>query len=103
MALSSKLEDIKRSLLQDDFAVTVEGVREQLHHHQHVRKWIVKAPIELLENEAEKVITIIKNSCDCQSEEELKDEYKNSMIQVRAFNLLLGKFSRQCIGIVAKT
>lgn len=82
MALSSKLEDIKRSLLQDDFAVTVEGVREQLHHHQHVRKWIVKAPIELLENEAEKVIHVIKTSCDCDSEDELKDEYKNSMIQV---------------------
>lgn len=87
MALSSKLEDIKRSLLQDDFAVTVEGVREQLHHHQHVRKWIVKAPIELLDNEAEKVINVIKTSCDCDSEDELKDEYKNSMIQVRSIEI----------------
>lgn len=82
MALSSKLDEIKRSLLQDDFAITVDGVREQLHHHQHVRKWIVKAPIELLENEAEKVINIIKTSCDCDSEEDLKDEYRNSMGQV---------------------
>lgn len=85
MALSSKLDDIKRSLLQDDFAITVEGVREQLHHHQHVRKWIVKAPIELLEAEAEKVINIIKTSCDCDSEEDLKDEYRNSMGQVSVY------------------
>ena len=82
MALSSKLDDIKRSLLQDDFAITVDGVREQLQHHQHVRKWIVKAPIEILADEATKVINVIKNSCDCQAEEELKDEYKNSMCQV---------------------
>ena len=82
MALSSKLDDIKRSLLQDDFAITVDGVREQLQHHQHVRKWIVKAPIEILDVEANKVITIIKNSCKCETEEDLKDEYKNSMHQV---------------------
>ena len=82
MALSTKLEEIKRSLLQDDFAVTVDGVREQLHHHQHVRKWIVKAPIELLDDQANKVINIIKTSCQCENEAELKDEYKNSMSQV---------------------
>ncbi|XP_057304422.1 triple functional domain protein-like isoform X4 [Hydractinia symbiolongicarpus] len=84
MALSSKLDDIKRSLLQDDFAVTVDGVREQLHHHQHVRKWIVKAPIEILAEEANRVVNIIKSSCECPTEEELKDEYKNSMHQVRS-------------------
>lgn len=85
MALSSKLDDIKRSLLQDDFAVTVDGVREQLHHHQHVRKWIVKAPIEILAEEANRVVNIIKSSCECPTEEELKDEYKNSMHQVRFY------------------
>lgn len=82
MALSTKLEEIKRSLLQDDFAITVDGVRDQLHHHQHVRKWIVKAPIELLDEEARKVINIIKTSCQCDDEDELKDEYRNSMDQV---------------------
>ena len=82
MALSSKLDEIKRSLLQDDIAITVDGVREQLQHHQHVRKWIIKAPIEILAEEAKKVINTIKSSCDCQSEDDLKDEYKNSMHQV---------------------
>ena len=83
MALSSKLEEIKRSLLQDDFTATPEEVREQLQHHQHVKKWIVKAPIEILAEEANKVVVIIKESCHCDNEEELKDEYRNSMCQVR--------------------
>ena len=89
MALSSKLDEIKRSLLQDDIAITVDGVREQLQHHQHVRKWIIKAPIEILAEEAKKVINTIKSSCDCQSEDDLKDEYKNSMHQVNIDILIL--------------
>uniref|UniRef100_T2MII8 Triple functional domain protein n=1 Tax=Hydra vulgaris TaxID=6087 RepID=T2MII8_HYDVU len=81
-ALSSKLDDIRRSLLQDDYALTVDGVREQIQHHQYVRKWIEKAPVGLLAEEGNNVIQIIKNSCKCQNENEMKDEYRDAVTKV---------------------
>ncbi|XP_065656254.1 triple functional domain protein isoform X8 [Hydra vulgaris] len=81
-ALSSKLDDIKRSLLQDDYALTVDGVRDQIQHHQYVRKWIEKAPVGLLAEEGNNVIQVIKNSCKCQNESEMKDEYRDAVIKV---------------------
>ncbi|XP_065051810.1 triple functional domain protein-like isoform X2 [Rhopilema esculentum] len=84
MALSTKLDDIRRRLLQEDFAPDANGIREQIQQNNHVKKWIVKAPIEILEEEANKVIAIIKESCNCVTEEELSDEGRNAVHQARS-------------------
>ena len=84
MALSTKLDEIRRRLLQEDFAMDVAGIREQIQQNNHVKKWIVKAPIEILEEEACKVIKIIKDSCNCDREDELNDEGRNAVHQARS-------------------
>ena len=92
MSLSTKLDEIRRGLLQEDFATDVIGIRDQLHHHQHVKKWIVKAPIEILDDESKKVIKVIKDSCGIQKEDELNDECRNAIHQVRSMmDTLLGQ------------
>eukprot|EP00794_Sanderia_malayensis_P017296 gene17296-19027_t len=84
MALSTKLDDIRRRLLQEDFAIDVTGIREQIKQNQHVKKWIVKAPIEILEEESFKVVKIIKDSCNCENEADLSDEGRNAVHQARS-------------------
>ena len=84
MALSTKLDEIRRRLLQEDYALDAEGIREQMKQNHHVKKWIVKAPIEILDDECSKVVQIIKDSCNCQDEDNLSDEGRNAVHQARS-------------------
>ena len=84
MALSTKLDEIRRRLLQDDYAEDTAAIREQIHQNNHVKKWIVKAPIEILEEESFRVIDIIRESCNCDNDDKLSSEGRNAVHQVRS-------------------
>ena len=60
-SLLAKLEEIEDGLSQGDFADTLEGLKDQIKHNQHVKKWIVKAPVEVLQDEGEKLRSTIQN------------------------------------------
>ena len=60
-SLLTKLEEIQNGLAQEDFADTLEGLKDQIKHNQHVKKWIIKAPVEVLQEEGEKLCNTIKN------------------------------------------
>ena len=60
-SLLAKLEEIEDGLSQGDFADTLEGLKDQIKHNQHVKKWIVKAPVEVLQDEGEKLRCTIQN------------------------------------------
>ena len=60
-SLLTKLEEIQNGLAQEDFADTLEGLKDQIKHNQHVKKWIIKAPVEVLQEEGEKLRNTIKN------------------------------------------
>ncbi|KAJ7380434.1 hypothetical protein OS493_008892 [Desmophyllum pertusum] len=53
-SLLAKLEEIQDGLDREDFADTLEGLKDQIKHNQHVKKWIIKAPVEVLQEEGEK-------------------------------------------------
>lgn len=84
MALSTKLDEIRRRLLQEDYAKEATGIREQIHQNNHIKKWIVKAPIKILEEESTKVIEIIKEYSNCENEDELSSESRNAVHQVHS-------------------
>lgn len=66
MSLLTKLEEIHEGLVHQDYADNLVGLREQVKHNQHVRKWIIKAPIETLEEEGSKLLEwIIDNKLQC--------------------------------------
>ena len=52
----TKLEEIHEGLIHQDYADDLVSLREQVKHNQHVRKWIIKAPIETLEEEGSKLL-----------------------------------------------
>ena len=56
MSLLTKLEEIHEGLIHQDYAEDLVALREQVKHNQHVRKWIIKAPIETLEEEGSKLL-----------------------------------------------
>lgn len=56
MSLLTKLEEIHEGLIHQDFADNLVALREQVKHNQHVRKWIIKAPIETLEEEGSRLL-----------------------------------------------
>ena len=60
-SLLAKLEEIQDGLAQEDFADTLDGLKDQIKHNQHVKKWIIKAPVEVLQEEGEKIRNTIKN------------------------------------------
>lgn len=60
-SLLAKLEEIQNGLDREDFADTLEGLKDQIKHNQHVKKWIIKAPVEVLQEEGEKIRNTIKN------------------------------------------
>ena len=60
-SLLAKLEEIQDGLSQENFADTLEGLKDQIKHNQHVKKWIVKAPVEVLQEEGEKLRNTFKN------------------------------------------
>jgi len=60
-SLLAKLEEIQDGLAREDFADTLEGLKDQIKHNQHVKKWIIKAPVEVLQEEGEKIRNTIKN------------------------------------------
>lgn len=68
-SLLAKLEEIQDGLDREDFADTLEGLKDQIKHNQHVKKWIIKAPVEVLQEEGEKIRNTIKNP----SHEEVAD------------------------------
>ena len=84
MALSTKLDEIRRRLLQDDYATDTSSIREQIHQNNHIKKWIVKAPIEILEEESNRVLDVIRDSCHCDNDDELSSEGLNALHQVRS-------------------
>lgn len=60
-SLLAKLEEIQDGLSREDFADTLEGLKDQIKHNQHVKKWIVKAPVEILQDEGEKLRTTLQD------------------------------------------
>ncbi|XP_020600716.1 triple functional domain protein-like isoform X7 [Orbicella faveolata] len=60
-SLLAKLEEIQDGLAREDFADTLDGLKDQIKHNQHVKKWIIKAPVEVLQEEGEKIRNTIKN------------------------------------------
>ena len=60
-SLLAKLEEIQDGLAQEDFADTLDGLKNQIKHNQHVKKWIIKAPVEVLQEEGEKIRNTIKS------------------------------------------
>lgn len=56
MSLLTKLEEIHEGLIHQDYADNLVALREQVKHNQHVRKWIIKAPIETLEEEGSRLL-----------------------------------------------
>ena len=60
-SLLAKLEEIQDGLSRNDFADTLEGLKDQIKHNQHVKKWIVKAPVEVLQEEGEKLRNTLQN------------------------------------------
>ena len=76
-SLLAKLEEIQDGLAREDFADTLEGLKDQIKHNQHVKKWIIKAPVEVLQEEGEKIRNTIKNpsyggDADSLTEEDVK-------------------------------
>lgn len=70
--------------MQDDYAEDTAAIREQIHQNNHIKKWIVKAPIEILEEESFRVLDIIRESCNCENDDELSSEGRNAVHQVRS-------------------
>ena len=60
-SLLAKLEEIDDGLSLEDFADTVEGLKDQIKQNQHVKKWIVKAPVEVLQEEGQKLRSSLQN------------------------------------------
>ncbi|XP_068751668.1 kalirin-like isoform X6 [Montipora capricornis] len=60
-SLLAKLEEIQDGLSQEDFADSIEGLKDQIKHNQHVKKWIVKAPVEVLQDEGDKLCSSLQN------------------------------------------
>lgn len=60
-SLLAKLEEIQDGLDREDFADTLEELKNQIKHNQHVKKWIIKAPVEVLQEEGEKIRNTIKS------------------------------------------
>ena len=62
MTLLTKLEEIHEGLVHQDYSDNLAGLHEQVKHNQHVRKWIIKAPIETLEEEGKKLLQWISEN-----------------------------------------
>ena len=80
-SLLAKLEEIEDGLSCEDFADTLEGLKDQVKHNQHVKKWIVKAPVEVLQGEGEKLHNSIKNS-DHASDGFTAEDVKKAELQI---------------------
>lgn len=83
-SLLAKLEEIQDGLDKEDFSDTLEGLKDQIKHNQHVKKWIIKAPVELLQEEGEKIRNTIKNPNYEDSEDSLtEDDVKKAELQIQ--------------------
>ncbi|XP_066016290.1 kalirin isoform X11 [Pocillopora verrucosa] len=83
-SLLAKLEEIQDGLDKEDFSDTLEGLKDQIKHNQHVKKWIIKAPVELLQEEGEKIRNTIKNPSYEDSEDSLtEDDVKKAELQIQ--------------------
>ena len=83
-SLLTKLEEIQEGLVREDFAETLNGLKEQTKHNQHVKKWIIKAPVEILQNEGEKIIKSLKNPNNGEILEGLSvDDVKKAELQIQ--------------------
>lgn len=83
-SLLAKLEEIQHGLDKEDFSDTLEGLKDQIKHNQHVKKWIIKAPVELLQEEGEKIRNTIKNPSYEDSEDSLtEDDVKKAELQIQ--------------------
>lgn len=60
-ALLSKLEEIQEGLSKEDFSDKIDGLKEQIKENHHLKKWIVKAPVEVLQEEGDRILNNIKN------------------------------------------
>lgn len=57
----SKLEEIQDGLSKEEFSETIEDLKDQVKQNHHLKKWIVKAPVEVLQEEGERILKSIKN------------------------------------------
>lgn len=60
-ALLSKLEEIQDGLSKEEFAETIDGLKDQVKQNHHLKKWIVKAPVEVLQEEGDRILKSVKN------------------------------------------
>ena len=84
MSLLSKLEEIQEGLSKNEFAETLDGLKDQIKKNQHVKKWIVKAPVEVLEQEGEKILDSIRNPGNGEESEGFSTEdFKSAEQQIK--------------------
>ena len=84
MSLLSKLEEIQEGLSKDGFAENLDGLKDQIKKNQHVKKWIVKAPVEVLEKEGEKILDSIRNPGNGEESEGFSTEdFKSAEQQIK--------------------
>ena len=83
-SLLAKLEELQEGLSREDFSNTLPGLKEQIKHNQHVKKWIIKAPVEILQTEGEK---LSKSLRDPNTGEAIKgfapEDVKKAELQIR--------------------
>ena len=84
-SLLAKLEEIQDGLDREDFADTLEGLKDQIKHNQHVKKWIIKAPVEVLQEEGEKIRSTINNPSYGEEADSLTvEDVKKAELQINA-------------------
>ena len=84
MSLLSKLEEIQEGLSKNEIAETLDGLKDQIKKNQHVKKWIVKAPVEVLQQEGDKILDFIRNPGNGEASEGFSTEdFKSAEQQVK--------------------
>ncbi|XP_023695750.1 kalirin-like isoform X2 [Paramormyrops kingsleyae] len=58
--LLSRLEELQEQLAKKEFPVDVEGARRLIDEHAHLKKLVVKAPVEELDREGQRLLQCIR-------------------------------------------
>lgn len=79
----TKLEEIHEGLIHQEYSDNLVGLREQLKQNQHVRKWIIKAPIETLQEEGQKLLGWINVNKISQNGETVNQDWVASSTRIK--------------------
>ncbi|XP_046859404.1 kalirin-like isoform X4 [Xenia sp. Carnegie-2017] len=82
MTLLTKLDEIHEGLMHQDYADDLVALREQVKYHQHIRKWIIKAPIDTLEEEGSRLLEWI-NENKLTQEDGASEDWKATSARVK--------------------